>query len=223
MEPAIIAVGVMTVVIGIVALDRYASVDAATKRALRQLTRTRIEDLSDGAIAKVVGKLTLIGDPLTAPLSGRKCAYYCTTMEEQRGSGRSRTWVQIVREERVQDFLLSDGTGTALVRMGGARVTMPRATRYTSDTFRPPTEVFESFLYKHGKESRGLLFHKHLRYAEGILQVGETIVVGGLSRIERDPDPRAVGDVYRQSPARPAFYDSVDVPLLVSDDPKVGR
>jgi hypothetical protein len=223
MEPWMIAVGAGLLFFVVGAVGLYNSIDAKTKRQLRKLVRTPIKDVRDASVARVVGRLKFLDVPLTAPLSGRKCAYYSVVVEEYRGGGRSGRWVEIIREEKAQDFLLSDGTGHALVHMTGATVAITRDASFTSGTFHDATEVLEAFLNKHGMKSKGWVLNKGLRYTEGVLEIGEDIAVGGFSKREPDPDPSAVGDVYRESPMRLVFSASVESALLVSDASEAAR
>jgi hypothetical protein len=212
---------ILPVIGGLVFAGIWFNRDARIKRALKQARRTPIADVKDGQVTKVVGRLTFIGEPLVAPLTGRTCAYYLVVVEQYRSYGRSGKWVQIVREERRQDFLLDDGSARALVRMGDAQVAIVSDANFKSGVFKDATPVLDAFLARHGRQSQGWLFNKQIRYREGVLEPHEDIAVGGIGRWEPDPDPGAAGGSFREAPRRLRLQPAGGLPLLVSDDPKV--
>jgi len=103
---------------GLLGLVLYYSEGARLKRELRNAERWSIGEFPDGTIAKVVGSLVLVGEPLMAPLSGRPCAYYDIRVQEYRSSGKSGSWHTIIRESQGTDFMLEDGTGKAIIVVG---------------------------------------------------------------------------------------------------------
>lgn len=168
---------------------------------------------------KVRGKVATL-DVLTAPLSGRSCAYYEVIVEEKVSTGKSSTWRTIIREVEERDFLLDDGTGRARVEMVAVEAAVEKDGHWSSGTLNDATPVLEGFLQRHGFGSVGWLFNKTLRYREGVLEPGEEVAVLGWADHEIDPEPTTSGAGYRDAPTRVVVRSSVDVPLRVSDDPK---
>jgi len=70
---------------------------------------------AEGA-ARVEGRVQLVEPSLIAPLSGQRCAYYELALEGLGGEARKR------RRAQGMDFLLTDASGTALVRLESAMV-----------------------------------------------------------------------------------------------------
>ncbi len=78
-------------------------------------------------MVKVIGRLGYAGEPLQAPLSKRTRACYEVIVTHP-GQGENDD-VQVIHDWAHTDFLLNDGTGTALVRMGNASRTSTRMRR----------------------------------------------------------------------------------------------
>jgi hypothetical protein len=216
--------------------------DRRIKRELKRLPVTPIKDVRDGELRKVVGRLRPVGETVVAPISGRACAYYFVEVQELRGSGRSRRWVVVAREEDARDFLLEDEGGRALVRTGrdlhahpqirgvplrqrliSMTVAVVKDRSYDAGIFKDPPAALEAFLARHGVSTKGWLFNRTLRCREGVLEEGEAIAAAGVGRWEPDPDPGGVGGAYREAPRRLVLEAAGNVPLFVSDDPSTTR
>jgi hypothetical protein len=201
----------------------YYSDEQKTKRAILSTPRVRLRDATEGAVAKVMGRVEYLTDPLTAPFSGRSCAYYLVTVQEYRSQGKSGSWVTIIRESDGVDFLINDGTGKARVVNQLLKVVAVKDATYNSGTFHDAPPHLEAFLNKHGQKSTGWLFNKSLRYEEAIFEAGERLAVVGQIRFEHDPGAVPEGSGYRETPRRAV----IDAPptglILASDDPSVLR
>jgi hypothetical protein len=212
------ALGFLASFVGVVLAWDSLTLDGRRRRLLGRARRTQIADVRDGTVVKIVGQLSFIGEPLGAPLSGRRCAYYEATVDESSG----RAPIQLIRERRGQDFILRDDSGKALVRMDEASaVLVMRDAQFSSGGDADPTAVMTAFLARHGQSSRGLLFAKSLNYREGVLEPGERIAVLGLARWEPDPDPDRGALGYRELPMRLVVQASGRVPLVVTDEPSL--
>lgn len=190
------------------------------KRMLRDTERTNVGDAVEGATVKIVGTLRHVGEPLRAPLSGRSCAYYEVRVEEHRGKNN---WSTIVRESEGSQFLLEDGTGKALVKLDDPSTAVVEDLSLRSGTFNDPSVSAQEYLTKHGVDSTSFLgFNKTLRYFEGVLEEGETVVVYGRASWEADPDPDSdrAGEDYRNRPKRLRIDAPAGARMLVSDDPE---
>ncbi len=122
---------------------------------------------------------------LQAPITKRPCVYYRYTVEEERRSGKNRTWVTVDRgDSSAWAFYLEDETGSVLLMPEGASV-----------------EIACDFEAKHGGLS-GLIFgrepsfdpspwmnrgwlgvaSKKLRFREWRIHAGEALYVLGVSQ-----------------------------------------
>src|SRR5690348_10484363 len=71
----------------------YWSSDVAKlRRAMKAVPKAPIADVRGGVVAKVVGRVRLIGQPLRAPLSGRRCVHFEVIVEHQSGAGTRGDW-----------------------------------------------------------------------------------------------------------------------------------
>lgn len=223
MEIILILGAVATVAVGGWVYREIFSARGRAKRALRKAPRVPIARARDGELAKLGGTLRLADAPVTAPLTGRPCAFYQTTVEQRRGSGNSSRWVKIIDERDFSKALwIDDGTGQALVELVCPQVVLTMDNHFSSGFLSDAGPELEAFLARHGEASQGWVFNKTLRYREGMLEEGERVTVLGLCRWEPDPDPAAAsGAGFRQQAMRLRVVCPAGGELLLSDDPSV--
>jgi hypothetical protein len=165
------------------------------------LSPTPIAEANGGPV-KIVGALRLIDEPLRAPLSGRACAFWDVTISaQQRGDEGTRTR-DIFFRRMTSDFLVDDGTGTALVKCPpNAHLDFAIAGYHDASDFGAREAQLERFLSDHGyipgPSDGGLR-----RHFERALVSGERVAVYGHGHREPDPDPEATGGTYRERPTR---------------------
>jgi hypothetical protein len=155
-------------------------------RARRKLARTPVQAIAaatPGTTARLTGTIAVLDEQLTAPMSGRRCAYYLATVHEYRSNGKSGSWVEILREERHVDFLVRDSSGAAHVVMDVPHVVVVRDHNTRSGTFDDPTPTEAAFLEAYSKKSTNFLgLNRSMKYSEGTLEFGEEITVLGATR-----------------------------------------
>lgn len=170
----------IAVFIAIVFFVVFFSQKAIVKRKLKKANSKRISRFRTGDTAKVIGKLTFIEQPLIAPLSKRKCAYYQLHVEQMKTSGKNTSWKTLIKEEQYTTFLIEDAGFYAIIRMNNLQSYVVRDRKYSSGFLRDATQNLESVLNSRGYSSEGLLgLNKKLRYSEAVLEEGETIAVFG--------------------------------------------
>jgi hypothetical protein len=177
---------------------------------LLQYQRTAIDRARMGETIKVVGRLRGTGPTFTAPLTGATCVWYRTVAQTWDGFLYSP---RRIIEHRWQDFVVEDESGSALIRMQGAEVSLEEMR--TPWSFEPPapwdersaatTENVRRFLAAHGFELR---YHRRsilermlseepkkrgARFREVVLREGDRIAVLGKAVHEPDPTAFAVG------------------------------
>ena len=199
----------------------YFSDEQRTKRAIRAAPSTAIAEAQAGKVAKLTGRVAYLTEPVRAPLSGRACAYYLVTVEEWQSNGKSGSWVTILRDPGGVDFLIEDGTGRAQVVNQALKVVAVQDAKYSSGTFNDATPELEAYLAKHGKQSRGGIFNKGMRYLEAVFEAGETVAIVGQIGFEHDPGAVPEGAGYRETPQRAVIAAPPGGYLLASDDPDV--
>ncbi len=217
MDEQILIAFIAVVVVGtIIILSSFYNKKAIIKRKLKKATGKKISTFVTGDIAKVVGKVECIGEPLTAPLSGRRCAHYTVLVEEKVSTGKSSHWKTLVEEEVAGKFVIRDGRYVAYIDSQIVRSYIVEDRQYKSGFGEDATAVLEQYLNAHGQKSEGVFgWNKTLRYKEGVLEEGELIAVIGRGEWKNSENLNL-----------PDTYDRVLVlkstekePVYLSDDP----
>jgi hypothetical protein len=195
---------------GLAALARHLTTrEALTRSGLKRQPATRIDRVRDGDHVKIVGRAGHAGPPLLAPLTGRACAGYQVLVEEWTPVG----WREVAREERLADFLVLDGSGSAIVKTSGAEVAL------TYDELglgARETDRARAFL-----DARGVSLRttddaaRPLRFREALLGDGMQVAASGVGRWEDDPDP--VRFSYRDVPRRLVLRAPQGARVLIAD------
>lgn len=219
MDPGSLYVLLAIGLVAVVGFGWYFSPANKLKRELRASRRYALAELPEETRGRVVGAAHTLEQTLDAPLTGRACLYYVVTVEQHHSTGRSSYWKTIIREEQGVPFVLSDGTGKAIVDPRSAKVALDVDGRGDSGTFDSPNEREQAFLDRHGTSGQGWVFNKRLRYREAVIEVGETVAILGAG--VREPDPTAPpAAAYRgEQPTRLRMTSSPRFPLLISDSP----
>jgi hypothetical protein len=181
-----------------------------------------IKDVLNHQMVKVSGKLRIVGEPLTAPLTGRACACYSVTVE--------RPGELLILDQDGRDFLLDDGTAVALVRVAtrGTRVVLTKDSRRWAGPLDAVDRDQAAFLRWHGHHRDHILgLPEPLTFSEGVLEAGERVAAYGTGVWEVDKNPDAWSIGYRDFPRRlhlGALPDGAvhitDVPELVASRPR---
>ena len=150
------------------------------KRRLKKATLKKINDFTDNEIARFVGELRYIDEPMKSPLTLRPCAHYYVKVEQKVSSGKSSSWKTIIDKQVTSPFAVVDETGKALVNDARLKSVIVMDQRFDSGLFDDPAPHLKGYLAAHGIESENFLgFNKTIRYTEGILEEGEKIAVLG--------------------------------------------
>lgn len=203
----------------------YFSSDQKARRAMKAVPKLPAARVENGQVARVVGHARP-EQTVSAPLSGRACAYWRIVVEEQRGGGKNRHWVTIIDEHDGVDFLLESGDDRVLVKTSYVQCVLEKDGKFSSGFLNDASPELEAFLSERGHTSQGLVFNKGMRYREGVVEPGELVAVVGVGRWERDPDESAsAGAGYRDAhvPQRLVMDAPEDGPLLLSDEPEMLR
>ena len=213
-----LTLGALTVFALVAFLSWFLSARQRTLRRLRSVRPTAIASLTEGATARVDGRVRLGGDSHVAPLSGRRCAYYEVQVDQRVSSGKSHHWRKLVREEESCDFFVRDETGEARVDMSLARVVSAVDVTRRSGTWNDASPELEAFLAERGVASKGWVFNKTLRYREAVVEEGEQ--VGVLGQVGSEVAPEAgPGDGYRDPARRRVLGAPPGGQLIVTDIP----
>lgn len=195
----------------------FFSREATTKRALRRAHRTCVSQARDGQLVKLVGRVHFLGNPLVAPLTSRRCAYYAVWSVGDPGTPAA---TMPPCNESGQDFLLQDATGTALIHLTNADVVVERDGQYQATMGMPPH--LAQFLHTYARGSQGRV-QNPFDFREGVLEEGEQVAV--IGRCTWQLDPRGSTDTsvinYRDPPKILVVQPPPNGKVLVSDDPTI--
>jgi hypothetical protein len=163
-------------------------------RMLREFKKTRkksINSIKRNEYAKIIGKAKHVGEPLVAPLSGRKCVYYHVVVEVK----GDKSWRKIIDDVKSQDFFISAASEMAIVKTSNLRadskyIHLVKDFSKNSGFRKDAPENLEAYLKKHGKKSTGLFgVNKQMRYREGVIEIDENIAVKGMAEWESLNEP----------------------------------
>ena len=185
----IIPVIFISIVIIAGVLSYYFSTKQKVIRLLSKLPEQRIGSLKSNEFAKISGKAKSITNQLIAPYSKRKCVFYTIKIEQKKKSGKNSKWKTIVKEEKVQDFLIEVNGDYILVKPNQDPKNylsyLVVDSKTSSGAFNDASLKFESLLKQYNINSQGFLgFNKQLRYTEGIIEIGEKITVAGTVKYQ---------------------------------------
>jgi hypothetical protein len=177
----------------------------------------KVSAFLSGDIAKIVGNVEFVGEPLIAPLSGRRCAYYYVLVEELVSSGKSSHWKKIIEEEVGGTFVIRDGRYRAHIDSNSTLKTyLVQDAEYDSGFRNDATDTLENFLQAHGMDSENFLgMNKTIRYKEGVLEEGECMAVVGRGEWKNAREvslPESFGRIL-------VLSSTEEEPIYLSDDP----
>ena len=185
-----------------------------TERALAARRGTWISE-ARGTV-RVTGRIQRDARLLEAPLSGRSCVVYEVVVDELSSASPS-LWQRLLDLRQACPFLVEDDSGTARIDTAGPGfVALVHDHVGVTSGIYPGNHLELSTVL----ESCGILpmtwfgRWKPLRYAEGVLEIGELVTVGGNGGREIDPSGDSPG--FRSPPQRLVLRGSEAEPLLIS-------
>jgi len=153
---------------------------AVVKRKLKKAKVKRVHEFKSGQTAKITGIVECVDGPLTAPLSGRECAYYHVHVEQKVSAGKSSRWETLIDKEYYTNYVLRDGNACAYFEDEGLKSYIVQDREYSSGFMENATAVLEAYLQDNGHKSETYFgFNKTIRYREAVLEVGEEVAVFG--------------------------------------------
>lgn len=181
-----LVIGIFALVFLIIILSYFFSKKAKVKRKLKKANSKKISAFRDGDIAKLVGRVELVDEPLFAPLSDRKCSYYHIQIEQKKSSGKSSHWKTIIEEENRCRYLIKEGQHYAFINDSKLKSYIVQDKSYSSGFMNDAPQKLVNYLRDHGVDSEGFLgMNKTLKYKEAILEVDEQVAVFGKGTWEK--------------------------------------
>ena len=140
----------------------------------------KIAEFKSGDVAKIVGKVEFVDEPLIAPLSKRKCSLYYIQVKQKVSSGKSSHWKTIIEETVSCKYVIKEDDSYAYINDKFPKCYIVQDRNYSSGFMNDAEEDIEKYLISKGHKSEGFLgLNKTLRYKEGVLEDGEEIAVFG--------------------------------------------
>jgi len=164
----------------------------------------------------VTGRIQRDAKVLEAPLSGRRCVAYELVVDELT-SGSPSLWQRLLDLRQACPFLLEDDSGTARIDTAGPGFValVHDCAGVTSGIYPGKHRALSRVLESHGVLPMTWLGRwKPLRYAEGVLEIGELVTVGGQGA--REIDPAGESPSQRSPPERLVIRGSEQEPLLIT-------
>tara|TARA_R110002050_G_scaffold57866_7_gene130249 strand:- start:37328 stop:38029 length:702 start_codon:yes stop_codon:yes gene_type:complete len=181
--PVLIAIVIATIIFLVI----YFSKKNIILRQLSKFKSKRITQFRTNELTKVSGKVLQVEQPFVAPFSRRKCVAYIFEVKQKVSTGKSSHWKTLVKKEDIQDFFIEKEGELVMMKPSLERSNyysyMVEDKSISSGTFNDPTPEFKKVLDNYGIESETWLgFNKTLKYSERIIEIGETITVGGIAK-----------------------------------------
>ncbi|PQV48472.1 hypothetical protein CLV33_105332 [Jejuia pallidilutea] len=173
------------VIIGV--LSFYFGKKQSVLRRLSKLKDKDILQFRTNEPTKVTGKVLHVHQPFVAPFSKRKCVAYEFKIQQKKSSGKNSYWKTLVKENNIQDFFVEKKGDMVMVKPITAPLNfdiyLVEDKTITSGFLNNPSPEFKKLLSKFSISSETYFgFNKTLRYSERILEIGETVTVGGIAK-----------------------------------------
>ncbi|WNH08849.1 hypothetical protein [Thalassobellus suaedae] len=181
--PTLITIAIATIIFLVI----YFSKKNIILRKLSKFKPKRITQFRTNELTKVSGKVLQVEKPFVAPYSKRKCVAYIFEVKQKVSTGKSSHWKTLVKKEDIQDFFIEKDGELVMVKpsleSSNYYSYMVEDKSVNSGTFNTPTPKFQNVLDDFGIQSETWLgFNKTLKYSERIIEIGETITVGGVAK-----------------------------------------
>ena len=210
-DPVIVpTLGCIAAVLGLVG---FLARPSATQRRLRRLPQSTIAQAPADRVVRIEGVIETSLPALTAPLTGRSCAYWRVEVDIQ--SPRDPN----IRVERGQEVRVRDGDGEVSVDLaaarveGGARVDMRGTTGGVGFVTRGLPKPLEDFLREEGGPARA--FARIVWGRELIVAAGDRVACAGRVRRDQSNEPTERAS-YRAEPSRLVLQPSAEQEVLVA-------
>ena len=192
--------------------------NARIRRKLLKTPVTKLSEFKSGAAGKIKGKVEIIGDPIIAPLSQRKCAYYHVVIKQRKRNANGTYWKTIIEKEVSGTFVIKDGNDYAYIESGKIESYIILDKVYNSGLGKDAHPVLEAYLKSHGYNTQGTFgLNNRISYKEGILEKGEVITVLGKGEwkdAQQAGLPASYKNILAMSPDKGKY-------IYLSDDPDV--
>ncbi|MCB4798501.1 hypothetical protein [Neotamlana laminarinivorans] len=175
------------VTIATIITSTYFSKKNTVLRKLKACQTKSISGFNTSQPTKVTGKVLSVTNPFIAPYSKRACIAYNFEVKQRVSNGKHTRWRILIRKEKIQDFFIENNGELVMIKPMESNylLYMEEDKRVESGIFNKPNEKFVQVLKDLGIENENWLgFNKRLKYTERIIEVGETVTVGGIAKLK---------------------------------------
>lgn len=210
----VIIIAIVSIVVFVAIL--FFNKKALVKRKLKKAGQTKISEFRSGDVAKLVGRVVFAGEPLIAPLSGRKCSMYYVHVQEKVTSGKSHHWVTRIKEEVWSKFLIKEGEKYAFINEKNLKCYIVQDANYRSGFMNDASPKLEKYLARKSYKSENFMgLNRSFRYREGVLENDEQIAVFGKG-VWKDASQLKLPETYGKVLE---ITSNNDEAVYISDDP----
>ncbi|KJD31303.1 hypothetical protein PK35_15850 [Tamlana nanhaiensis] len=170
----------------------YLSKKNTVLRKLKTYTPKQIAHFKIGEPTKTTGKVLQVTQPFIAPYTKRPCVAYTFKVEQRVSTGKSSHWKTLVKKEDIQDFFIEKQGDMVMIKPteNNYLLYMEQDHKIQSGVLNNPTDKFLNVLKELGVENKNWFgLNKTLRYTERIIEIGETITVGGIAKLKSLSQP----------------------------------
>lgn len=143
---------------------------------------TPIGSLKPGPV-EIRGRVKSTLPPAPSPWHQKPCVFYHFLVQQYHSSESAGGWVDCIDDRSKDPFTIKDDTGSVEIIPGEGRSRINADFATTTGFSNEVTEDLRSLLNtRYGKDTKGLIFQKELRYNESILENGDEVYVFGEAR-----------------------------------------
>ncbi len=194
-------------------LKKYYSQDEQIMRSVEEVRVSSLRSVKKGDRVKISGVIIAPDELLTAPISGKKCVAYQLEVCQVVSGSYGDVDAEIIRDEKSLPFYIEEKGHQVKIPGRYQEISLHKEIREESDWLNGPSAELTKILKKHGKKTSNFLgLTKRFIFKEGVLEVGEKIVVVGKGYWFKPT---------HEGPSVLVMEGSLEEPLLISDQLRV--
>lgn len=152
------------------------------KRLIEDIPTSKIRSIAMGLV-EICGEVIPASNRIfKAPFTNKDCVYYRCIVQEERSSGKRRTWVTIKEEEKRDYFYLKDDTGLVLIDPRNAEIDIPTDFQFQSGINKDPPDSLKQYLSANKISYEGIFsINKKMRFYEYHIAPNDKLYIMGFA------------------------------------------
>lgn len=207
------------ITVAIIIATTYFNSKNTVLRKLKAYTPKASTQFKTNQPTKISGTVLEVSKPFIAPYTKRPCIAYIFEVKQRVSNGKHTRWKTLIKKEDIQDFFIETKGEQIMVKptKNNYLLYMEQDHKIQSGVFNKPDENFEAVLKTLGVENKNWFgINKSLKYTERIIEIGETITVGGISKLKSLSEP-----IEGYNYSKIATLESSEThKLIITDSPK---